>query len=51
MWHIWETGVVNTEFWLGDLREDLEDLGLDWTILLLLLLLLVMIIIIIIIII
>jgi hypothetical protein len=31
MWHVWEKGKVNTEFWLGNPRErdPLEDLRVD----------------------
>ena len=36
MWHIWDTERVLTGFWRGDLmeRDHLEDLGIDWTIIL-----------------
>jgi hypothetical protein len=35
MWHVWGRGVVNVEFWWGnmEIRDTLEDLGMDgWVI-------------------
>jgi len=45
MWHIWETGVVHTGFWLGDLREidQLENLGLDGTMMMIMIIIIIMI--------
>jgi hypothetical protein len=36
MWHIWETGEVQTGFWWGDVmdRHHLEDVDLDGMIIL-----------------
>jgi hypothetical protein len=36
MWHVWEPGVVLSEFWWGDVRERirLEGLGVDGKIML-----------------
>ena len=36
MWRVWETGEVNTGFWLGDLKERnyLEDIDVDGRIIL-----------------
>jgi hypothetical protein len=36
MWHVWGNGEVHTGFWWGDLRvrDHLEDIGVDWRIIL-----------------
>ena len=36
MWHVWGRGEAHTGFWRGDLRvrDHLEDMGVDWRVIL-----------------